>query len=118
MWLFTVHGLLSATRSPQDPSKVQIRARTKSTIDAIAQILTSIDGQIQSVIETNQSDYRYRLITTPDQWAQLARLLAAEVTYPNFKDEVHRRQDKKYLEVCHRVWGLGATLDDGGTHRE
>lgn len=112
MWLFTVHGLLSATRSPLEPDKVQVRARSRQTIEKVASFVPSTP----SIIETGHSDYRYRMIVSPAEWVELAGRLADEVTYQNFKDEVAGRfgHDDAYTRVLHKVWSAGMSLDDRG----
>ncbi len=112
MWLFTVHGLISVTRSPMEPDKIQVRARSRQTIEAVSGLLS----EMPTIIETGHSDYRYRLIITPADWVALASALAAQVDYDNFKDAVADKfgHDAPYTKTLHRVWSAGMALDDGG----
>jgi hypothetical protein len=112
MWIFTIDGLISATRSREEPDKIQVRARSRQTIEAVAGLLS----EKPTIIETGHSDYRYRLIITPADWVDLSGRLADEVTYENFKSEVADRfgHDDTYTRVLHKVWSAGMALDDGG----
>lgn len=117
MWLFTKRGLLSVTRSPRDPSKIQVRARSRRTIEYAWETLDA-EGEYPDIIETDDSDYRYRFLISPGEWSRLASVLADDVDYGNFKGLIHESartdREKIYGMVLHQVWQAGMSLDDGG----
>jgi hypothetical protein len=120
VWLFTVDGLISVTRSRLEPSKVQVRARSRETIERVADRVDQFMDGHPEVIETPEADYRYRIIIEPDEWKALAVKLADEVTYPNFKSEAARQHghDAPYVKALHRIWETGTSLDDGGKRQQ
>lgn len=120
MWLFTVDGLISVTRSRLEPTKVQVRARSRETIERMAGRVERFWAAHPEVIETPEADYRYRIIIEPGEWKALAVKLADEVTYPNFKDAAAQKHGhaSKYVKALHRIWETGTSLDDRGARNE
>jgi hypothetical protein len=103
MWIFTVKGFYSAVADAQKPGQVLVRARCKADIwnlyrgyhDRFAMTRPKAD---------ERRDYRWRLGMKRKDFARLAAALAHEITYQNFKDEVHHRKDQEnkagpYMEV-------------------
>lgn len=91
MWIFTTYGFFSFTQSTYQPGFIQIRARDDRDLVDLKK-RHKLKGK---VIETDNSDYRWRLLVKPDT---AARIVAAEVEaidYSNFKnattDRMHAR---------------------------
>lgn len=167
MWLFTRHGFYSVTVSTDDPSMMQVRARShKHLLNLIANVLTPMLGdanqlngvvsagisdecprcggwlgvvddethsadcascsasfEVRSIgsgevawfqvadeppeiLHTPSADYAWRIIITPQTWCHLARELAAEVNYPNFKGHCYGRFNTRWMELLHQVWSV------------
>jgi hypothetical protein len=102
MWLFTRYGFFSVTVSKQDPSKMQIRARSKADLERLAEFAKDKMGaDLGEIIETPHADYHYRLIVGPSTWGQLAVKLADDVDYSNFKNEI---RDPYRHALYEEVW--------------
>lgn len=115
MWLFTTHGLLSVVKQKRS-DQFQVRARVRKTLEQISQLLDRDDVEI---IETSFSDYRYRVLLSFEEWEKLAKGLAGEVDYSNFKGEIEAQHgyDSAYFSLCCDVWERGAEmLQEGASH--
>lgn len=87
MWICTNKGFLSIVQVKGTDKTLQIRARKKKHLKDI------FPGE--SIIETYDSDYRYRVVMPREivmAWAQRA---IKEIGYTNFKDSVKDPQLKK-----------------------
>jgi hypothetical protein len=99
MWLLTPRGFYSVVANTDDPETVLVRARAREDLEALHDLIDGLD-----IIETRDRDYRWRALVTRRAWSTALALLAAEIDYPNFKDEVARRQGRKRADVYHAVW--------------
>jgi hypothetical protein len=103
MWLFTRYGFYSITRSPDDPDKLQVRARVRRDLENL-QGVTALVGPI---LETPAADYRWRWIVTPSDAETITRCLTADISYSNFKEAVAREPDQAAkLRGLHDVWEI------------
>lgn len=89
MWLFTRYGFFSVTQPTRDNPDtkafklVQIRARMRMHLQALqARFPVGLAGEI---LESNETDYRFRLIIARDRFARVASALVNELDYSNFK---------------------------------
>jgi hypothetical protein len=130
MWLFTRYGFYSVTVSKKEPHKMQIRARAEQDLERLVELAGKYgwSANLGEIIETPQADYRYRLICSPKIWQDLAGVLAAEIDYSNFKNEItdpvrhriyeqvwHAMLNVQYREEAERLqqrFGLFDLLDD------
>lgn len=123
MWLFTKYGFYSVTRSKTEPQKIQVRARVRADLEALIAAATAaglawaipkfgkpVEIVLPEVLETPEADYRYRIILPFDRWQALAGLLAAEVDYFNFKDQI---TDPARHRLYTRIWAMLADLQNG-----
>ena len=99
MWLFTPRGFFSVVAHRDDAEMVLVRARAHEDLRKLTGVLGQID-----ILETPDGDYRWRTTVTRRAWAGALVLLAAEIDYPNFKDEVARRQGYERAGVYSDVW--------------
>ncbi len=101
MWLFTRFGFYSVTVSRVDRTKIQIRARSRQDLERLARFAAEKASlQLGEIIVTPHSDYHYRLICSRPEWTNLAALLAEDIDYSNFKNQIHDSQRHQlYLEV-------------------
>jgi hypothetical protein len=106
MWLFTRYGFFSVTVSSVDPGTMQIRARDRGHLE---RLIERFPGELgaAAILETKDSDYRFRLIVKRSEWPTLAARLAADIDYGNFKSDAAKRFGTKseYVHALHDVWG-------------
>jgi len=91
MWVFTTHGFYSVVSTPDDPSVVLVRARSKDSITNLTGALLTSDGMAdypdESILTTPYRDYPYRIVMLRDDWVHYLEMYAyRDLTYPNFKD--------------------------------
>jgi len=79
MWVFTKHGFISIVTTKKK-KKFAIRARNK---DHLVALLPDV-----KIIETTDSDYRFRCILTAKEFSTFWEELQKTITYQNFKNEV------------------------------
>jgi hypothetical protein len=117
MWLFTRYGFFSVTNARQgrgagalDPARLQVRARSEAHLKHLIKRFPQLRGY--QIIETPKADYLFRIIVRRKVWATVAGDLAAEIAYPNFKNECVGRPELEdaYIGVLHEVWGAANDL--------
>lgn len=91
MWIFTTYGFFSFTRSPLEPERIQIRARDDRDLED----LKKRHGIKAKIIETDHSDYRWRIIVDRGVAAKIMTDETLAIDYENFKnattDRMHSR---------------------------
>lgn len=104
MWIFSRYGFYSVVAA--GPGKLGVRARDKKHLEnLIERFAKYLAGA--SIIETKEADYRYRIMVNRKQWAAIARSLAHDVDYRNFKSEVRTKLGAcDYESALHRVWEI------------
>ena len=113
MWLFTRYGFFSVTQPTLDnvdakaSGLVQVRARMKMHLQALqARYPVGLAGEI---LESDETDYRYRLIVARDRFQHVASALVAELDYSNFKGACSRHTawlGPGYSHALHKVWSI------------
>ena len=112
MWLFTQHGFFSVvcgresggSGSQIDPDVIMIRGRRRSEMQALRDrfdVLRDCD-----IAENGGTDYRYRMVVNKAAWQQVARALAEEIDYGNFKSRCAQTVGGAYEEALHRIWDI------------
>jgi hypothetical protein len=109
MWLITDRGFYSVVDKGDREGYLCVRARVRGDIENLFK-LDSLAGYAGEVIETGNSDYRFRVYVTREDWVTAASTLAAEIDYGNFKTAVGRRQGQdradRYLDVWRDLYRL------------
>ncbi|MBK8293920.1 MAG: hypothetical protein IPK93_03760 [Solirubrobacterales bacterium] len=86
-----------------------IRGRVRGDMDNLLK-LEPLKHYAEAIQESDLGDYRFRVYVSRDDWIMAAALLAEEINYPNFKDEVKRKQGPEragtYLEVWSDLYEL------------
>jgi hypothetical protein len=101
MWVFTTHGFYSAVCDTSDSlGRLKVRARRKRHLENLKQRF----GLKDDIIETTDSDYRFRILLPKQEWVAICTALAEDITYENFKGAVRETGDTKYEKALHRVW--------------
>lgn len=102
MWLFTKYGMYSVVVSRENPEIVMIRARDRQHLLNLKKRF-NLPKQ-PSILTTKDADYRYRLIASKEAWAIVAKSLANDIDYSNFKDAC--KEDHSYHHALTKVWGI------------
>ena len=98
MWIFTRYGFFSF--SVRD-NKVWIRSRKKPHLQSLKDRFL-LDG---TIVESHDTDYRYRLMVDKEVAAGMMYTLSFEQDWSNFKNEASRsNKDRSYIMALHDVW--------------
>lgn len=108
MWLFTPRGFFSVVADHDVPDSVLVRARAREDLEALREVAPHVE-----IRETPGRDYRFRTTLSRTDWSVALVVLAAEINYANFKDEVARRQGSGRATVYGRVWSTLLELQRG-----
>ena len=103
MWILATTGFYSIVQKPWDRAKgtLTIRARVRrDLINLKERYLPSL----ADIIETEDSDYRYRATAPQDEVVQAMAKITADIDYDNFKDAVAARQGYERAAIYHDVW--------------
>lgn len=102
MWVFTTRGFYSVVNKHGDPADVlTVRARVKKDLENLSDLLP----EAKPYEEEFYTDYAWRIKVTAAEWAKVMAVLALDIDYDNFKDEVKRVQGTKRAGVYGGVWG-------------
>jgi hypothetical protein len=123
MWIFTVHGFLSAVCARRDNgtidrSRVVVRARCAAHLEAILQD-AGLGGEDTRVAYTPRRDYAYRVVLSREDFGDLLATLVSHIDYDNFKDACQRvhPDDAPYQHWLHGIWSAGCDLQQASRHR-
>ncbi len=113
MWLFTQYGFFSVVcardltghKAGIDDTMVMLRARKHEHLESLRNRFVEL--KTCEILETADTDYRYRLVIPKTLWQEIAEALAAELDYGNFKSRAHARSgDPDYVHALHDVWAI------------
>lgn len=97
MWVFMNDAMFSAVEDENDSNSVVVRARLEDD-------LKTAFGPRVVVIESEDSDYRFRIFTTKDHLKlALTTYVDSCLNYPNFKGSIDPK-DKVRYEAYTGVW--------------
>lgn len=103
MWLATKVGFYSVVQHKNRKNCYIVRARCREDIENLINGIPSINNE--SVVETRDADYRFRLNINKYQFNALMGFLSNSVDYPNFKDEIKSsKQQKDKLSFYTKIW--------------
>ena len=111
MWLITPIGFFSVVRKPSDAKMdtLTIRARVRSDLESLQQLLLPNLGEIREGVGT---DYPCRATAPRADVAAAFAAMLGSLGYENFKDEVAKRQGKARAQQYHKVWDVLKSLED------
>jgi len=98
MWIFTETGFVSAVKKPEHEGKYSVRARDEESLDGL------IFATGAELIVSSNTDYKYRVIVTPEQFVSWLTDQAKSIDYSNFKSQVAKTRGHEYTESLHDVW--------------
>lgn len=117
MWLFTQYGFysvvcardLAGTPSRVDPDNLMVRARSRWHLESLQKRFPQLASL--EIVDSTNTDYRFRLVVPKPVWVEVTRELAAEIDYGNFKARAHSRAgDDDYVDAMHAVWEVMESL--------
>ena len=103
MWVFTNHGFFSIVKIiDASPDAFYVRARRKEHLESYF--------NDKAIIQSENSDYRYRVILTRQELFTFYAALPIDIDYTNFKDSI---KDPALQAFASKIWLDGyLTLDD------
>lgn len=117
MWMFTQYGFYSVVCGLDlaghshgiDPETLMVRARDRRHLESLQKRFAQLSSI--PIVDTLQTDYRFRMVVPKQVWVDVARDLAAEIDYGNFKSRAHSRtDDDQYVDALHKVWEVMMNL--------
>ena len=103
MWLVTDRGFYSVVDKGDREGCVCVRARVRDDLLALIELDSLADWEGR-IIDTDDSDYRFRIYVTREDWVLAAAELAERIDYDNFKNAVARRQGHDRADTYLEVW--------------
>ena len=103
MWMITDRGFYSVVDKGDREGYLCIRARVKVDLEALFE-LEPMASYADSIAESEFGDYRFRVYVRRADWVLAAALLAEEIDYSNFKNQVYAMQGPKRAYVYSEVW--------------
>lgn len=105
MWVWTATGkngggFVSAVAHNENPEVLLVRARDRESLTRLEEISRS------AIIKLDDADYPFRVIIRKRDFALWLEEQVKDLTYTNFKSEVHRRRGKLWAGAAHRVWDI------------
>lgn len=103
MWLMTDRGFYSVVDKGDREGYLCVRGRVSADIEALFE-LDSLKDYAGGIIETDDSDYRFRVYVRREDWVKAAADMAEKIDYSNFKSAVGRDQGPDRAHVYMEVW--------------
>ena len=112
MWILHPNvGFLSVVEKPWDRPNGTLTIRARVHDDLVR--LKAYLPEISDIIESADSDYRYRAVAGRQAVSDALASLAADIQYDNFKDEVSCRQGNARATLYGEVWHVLYRLQSG-----
>ncbi len=112
MWLFLPEGFFSIvcgrTKDGLDTDTIMVRARMKQHLESLIGRFTADLGG-RPIKQTDDTDYRYRLIVPKATWVKVLTQIGQGLDYGNFKSRAGAVQGKTgwdYVNALHDVWAV------------
>ena len=100
MWVFSTIGFFSVVQKPGD-SDLTVRARSAGDLDRLREKYLP---DLSPTSATPKADYAFRARVPHSSFGRALAVMAADIRYPNFKDEVARTQGSGRAGVYAAVW--------------
>jgi len=110
MWLYTRQGFYSVVEHFKKPDTLVVRARLREDIKRFNLFCKRVARlkKVKRYKRTPKADYRYRVEISREDFMTVMTMLIWDLTYHNFKGEVHgnRDRDNAYMECWSAMYGL------------
>ena len=83
MWLMTKHGFYSIVE--KEPDVFHVRSRERGDLE---DLVKSVPLPGATIVASNATDYRFRIIVGKDQVFDIMRFLGDTIDYSNFKNRI------------------------------
>lgn len=102
IWILTTTGFYSVVQKPWDQPQgtLTIRARVRGDLEDLRAYIPDMSD----IIESEDSDYRYRAVAKRETMMAVLATLVADIEYDNFKSEVASRQGYRRAAAYGDVW--------------
>ena len=83
-----------------------VRARLRGHLEGLKLRFPEVLGGVE-IVETPDTDYRYRLFMEKSVWVNVVTVLSEELDYDNFKSKVGQNLEAvggEYERSLHEVW--------------
>lgn len=104
MWIFTNDGFISVVQNKDNINHLVVRARKKDHLGGL------YNWSGEEVIETDDSDYRFRIIIDRQDFSSFVQEHVDRINYTNFKASVPK---SLYERLLHEVWFVMRKLQKG-----
>jgi hypothetical protein len=111
VWLLIPDGFVSVVHGAGEED-LCVRARSSVDLDRLRERFMP---ELSETVTTPGSDYLYRAWISRDAFGKGLGRIAAELTYPNFKSEVGKR-DPERAHLYGRVWATLGEIQPGGPY--
>lgn len=108
MWIYTNFGFFSIIHFNTERPFLTVRARSRKDLVNFAKRALLNPS---SIIHTPRSDYHFRMIVDRDTVQRVLINAIAELSYPNFKSEVLKKQGRSREAIYHDVWAATFQLN-------
>lgn len=98
MWIFTNFAFISIVKDRTDPTQVVVRARVRDDLEKMF-------GSEHNVIESSDSDYRFRMFLDHEFVTKTVAERVEEIDYDNFKNSISLNDRDRYKNYT-GVWSV------------
>lgn len=105
MWIITAIGCYSLTNHRDQPKNMMVRGRVRSDMERLVPLIP-FWALHSDIIETYDSDYKYRIIADREAMGGVFGKLVANMDYIGFKDNVADKQGKTRAQIYYDVWDI------------
>jgi hypothetical protein len=98
MWVFLNDSFFSIVQDRNDENMVAVRARVEGDLER------TFGGQ-HEVLETEDSDYRFRMFLNKEYVSNVMKEKVLSIDYDNFKDSINKK-DINRKSYYTRVWAV------------
>jgi uncharacterized protein YbgA (DUF1722 family) len=111
VWIYSSIGFFSLTNHRDRPDTVMVRGRVRSDMERFLQALPEAARQSE-IIETHDTDYRYRILADRQATGDVVGKLAANMDYIGFKDTVADKYGNLRKGIYMSIWELTHELQE------
>jgi hypothetical protein len=106
-------AVLERPSDASNPAILKVRARVRDHLVALQKRFPELIGDL-AIIESNATDYRFRILVPSPSWVQVVAGLASDCEYTNMKGEAERIHGpgSAYVHALHQVWAVMMALQN------
>jgi len=105
MWIFMNDAFFSVVKDRDIEDGVVVRARVGGDLEKVF-------GEQHKVIETSDSDYRFRMFLNQEYVSKVVADRISNINYPNFKNSIDKKDTARKSHYT-RVWGVMYDWQEG-----